>query len=126
MEHQIVRSRSRKASLEAKLAELSRESPSREELHIEWQADPTDEATMALDREVTAELLAGHSQLLADVQAALGKVKHGGYGLCEECCKPIPPKRLNAVPWARYCSPCQQELERGVEEPGYAAWHSAA
>ncbi|MGD9074973.1 MAG: TraR/DksA family transcriptional regulator [Desulfobacteraceae bacterium] len=38
--------------------------------------------------------------------------KEGKFGLCEECGKQIPKKRLLIVPEATLCVPCQRELER--------------
>ncbi len=33
------------------------------------------------------------------------------FGLCEECEEPIPPRRLEVMPWAVYCVRCQSERE---------------
>jgi DnaK suppressor protein len=46
------------------------------------------------------------------IEAALDRLDSGDYGVCLSCEEPIPPKRLQAVPWARYCVGCQ---EAGVE-----------
>src|SRR5438105_12606287 len=42
-------------------------------------------------------------KLLREVQAALRRVQHGSYGVCAACEEPISPKRLDAVPWAKFC-----------------------
>lgn len=34
------------------------------------------------------------------------------FGLCEECGDPVPPKRLELMPWVRLCIPCQEIVER--------------
>jgi DnaK suppressor protein len=39
---------------------------------------------------------------LADVEAALARVAHGTYGICEETGDPIPFGRLRAEPTTRY------------------------
>lgn len=49
-----------------------------------------------------------HLQL---VQAALERLREGGYGLCQDCGEPIDRKRLDAVPWAPYCRSCQEKAE---------------
>ena len=36
------------------------------------------------------------------------------YGTCQNCEKAINPKRLDAVPWARYCLSCQELVEQGL------------
>src|SRR5712692_4700828 len=38
--------------------------------------------------------------LLTEVQAALKRIEQGTYGKCIECGRPIPEKRLEAIPWA--------------------------
>jgi len=43
------------------------------------------------------------------INEALERIKEGTYGICAECEKPISPKRLQAVPWAKYCVPCQEQ-----------------
>ena len=41
------------------------------------------------------------------VEEALDRLDSGDYGVCLSCEEPIAPKRLNAIPWARYCVTCQ-------------------
>ena len=33
------------------------------------------------------------------------------YGICALCEDPIEIKRLEAIPWARFCRACQEEME---------------
>ena len=47
-------------------------------------------------------------KLLREISAALRRIDHDDYGICLECSEPISPKRLDAVPWARYCVSCQE------------------
>ena len=47
------------------------------------------------------------------IDEALDRLDSGDYGICLSCDQPIPPKRLHAVPWARYCVRCQ---EAGAEQ----------
>jgi RNA polymerase-binding transcription factor len=47
-------------------------------------------------------------KLLREISAALRRIDHDDYGVCLECAEPISPKRLDAVPWARYCVTCQE------------------
>ncbi len=48
--------------------------------------------------------------LLREVEEALARVKEGTYGICAECEEPISPKRLQALPWAKFCVRCQEIL----------------
>ncbi len=51
-------------------------------------------------------------KLLREVQDALRLFERGTYGVCRQCGEPISVKRLDAVPWARYCVACQEEIAR--------------
>ncbi|MCL6480295.1 MAG: TraR/DksA family transcriptional regulator [Firmicutes bacterium] len=66
----------------------------------------------------TKEFLFGQTDheraLLQLVEEALKRVKNGNYGLCVNCGEEIQQKRLEAVPWARYCISCQQKQEQGL------------
>ena len=49
-------------------------------------------------------------KLLREIGDALHRLDHGNYGTCMECEEPISVKRLDAVPWARYCVRCQERV----------------
>src|SRR5690348_4877215 len=49
-------------------------------------------------------------KLLREIADALHRMEQGSYGTCMECEEPISVKRLDAVPWARYCVKCQEEI----------------
>ncbi len=53
-------------------------------------------------------------KLLRDVQDALRRIEHGAYGVCCQCEEPISPKRLEAVPWAKFCVSCQERIATGA------------
>lgn len=60
------------------------------------------------------------ARLLDEVDAALGRLKDGSYGLCDVCKDPIEPDRLIADPLARLCldhltSSEQRALEADLE-----------
>ncbi len=74
--------------------------------------DSIDQATQSLDKEILFELSDNERLMLEDIEAALRKIDHGIYGVCEQCQKPIAPKRLNALPSARYCLTCQAGAEK--------------
>jgi len=48
--------------------------------------------------------------LLREVEEALLRVQEGTYGICQECEEPISAKRLQALPWAKFCVRCQEML----------------
>ncbi len=53
-------------------------------------------------------------KLLREISDALRRMEHGTYGVCPECEEPISAKRLDAVPWARYCVSCQEKISERV------------
>lgn len=50
---------------------------------------------------------------LEEIAAALERLDDDpeGFGSCEVCDEPIPPRRLELQPWARLCITCQSEKE---------------
>ncbi|GAB3349844.1 TraR/DksA C4-type zinc finger protein [Micromonospora halotolerans] len=56
-----------------------------------------------------AALIAATRQSLGEIGDALRRMADGGYGQCERCATPIPVERLEVVPHARFCVPCQQK-----------------
>src|SRR6266851_6614121 len=51
------------------------------------------------------------SQMIADIDQALLRIREGSYGRCARCNKPIDERRLEALPTARYDSACQSAIE---------------
>ncbi|MGW6642306.1 TraR/DksA family transcriptional regulator [Streptomyces iakyrus] len=47
-------------------------------------------------------------QALKDIDAAFARLQEGAYGICQGCGRPIPVERLEILPYARCCVPCQQ------------------
>jgi len=46
--------------------------------------------------------------VLAEIDAAVERVKDGSYGDCQDCNVRIPIERLEILPYVRYCVRCQQ------------------
>jgi RNA polymerase-binding transcription factor len=74
--------------------------------------DLGDQATTAYTREFLFELGNGDRRLLKEVMIALRKLDEGGFGDCERCGEGIAEKRLEALPFARYCIDCQRLVEQ--------------
>ncbi len=47
--------------------------------------------------------------LLREIEDALGRLRKRSYGTCMDCGRPVAQKRLEAVPWTRYCVACQEK-----------------
>ena len=109
-----------KAILESKAAELSAGLRNRDDIAIEKTPDAIDEVQLAGERELAIRNLDRESSLLRSVRSALGRIADGSYGTCLHCEEEIKPKRLDAVPWTKYCIRCQEAADRHEfeTEPG--------
>lgn len=109
-----------KAQLEAKQADLSAGLRNREDIAIEKTPDAIDEVQLAGERELAIRNLDRESALLRSVRSALARISDGSYGICLHCEEEIKPKRLDAVPWTKYCIRCQEAADRHEfeAEPG--------
>ncbi|MGC5053461.1 TraR/DksA family transcriptional regulator [Micromonospora sp. DT48] len=59
-----------------------------------------------------AALIAATRQSIEQISGALKRLTAGGYGRCEKCGTDIPRERLEILPHARFCVPCQQKQNR--------------
>jgi DnaK suppressor protein len=66
-----------------------------------------EEATESFELERRLTLEKRLMEQLAGVEHALQKFEAGTYGLCDNCGKPIPPARLEALPQASLCLECK-------------------
>lgn len=67
-----------------------------------------DQAQISHDEFVSLHLNSLDYVQLRMVEEALDRMDSGDYGVCLSCEEPIPAKRLQALPWARYCVACQE------------------
>ena len=68
-----------------------------------------DVASALTDEEVDLVVEAGARQTLAEVEAALAKLKTTAYGICEDYGTPIALDRLRVVPWTTLRVGCARE-----------------
>ena len=101
-----------KAMLEAKQSELSAGLRNRDDIAIEKTPDALDEVQLAGERELAIRNLDRESNLLRNVKGALARIADGSYGVCMHCDEDIKVKRLDAVPWAKFCIHCQEAADR--------------
>lgn len=78
--------------------------------------DSLDRARDYTEREREAARLQKVSRELRAVEDALRRVGKPGDGICQDCCRLIAPARLLAVPEARRCTLCQEDLDRHYDE----------
>ncbi len=74
-------------------------------------ADAGDEAVADMLVDLDIALADRHVVELRDVEAALGRIRDGSFGVCIDCGNAIGHERLSAYPVAKRCIRCQQRHE---------------
>lgn len=99
----------------------------RQDLESDWQAlserdvEKEEEAQKA-DLSCLFEQLDNREQEeIKEIDRALTKIATATYGSCEQCRKPIPLERLEALPSTRLCSVCARAAEKEQRRPGAGA-----
>lgn len=82
------------------------------ELSDDGVKDSMDLSVMDVNKELALRMGDRESQMVADIDQALLRIKEGSYGVCARCNKPIDERRLEAMPTARYDADCQTQLEQ--------------
>lgn len=95
---------------------MEAESYSRER-DAEATQDPADMAANSYNKELLFSMSNNDRLLLEMIDEALERIEAGAYGECINCGEAVQEKRLEAVPWARYCLKCQDLQERGLLNP---------
>jgi RNA polymerase-binding transcription factor len=84
----------------------------------EADEDPTVDLADKAANSYTKEFLFGQTHndraLLQLVDEALTRIREGTFGQCVQCGEELQQKRLEAVPWTRYCINCQEKQEQGL------------
>jgi len=77
-------------------------------LHIADMGSDTFEQDFAIG------LMESEGEEVHEIDNALERIENKTYGLCELCNKPIPEKRLRAIPYAHLCIKCKEKEESGA------------
>jgi len=106
-----------KKKLQAKREELLKNIARIEEEGRAADDDPTVDLADKAANSYTKEFLFGQTNhervTLQLIEEALARIKEGTFGECVHCHEEVQLKRLEAVPWARHCVPCQEKQEQG-------------
>jgi DnaK suppressor protein len=106
-----------KKKLQSRREELLRAIARTEQEGREADEDPTVDLADKAANSYTKEFLFGQTHndraLLQLVDDALRRIKEESFGQCVSCEQELQQKRLEAVPWTRYCISCQEKQERG-------------
>lgn len=106
-----------KKKLEARREDLVKIIGRTEQQGREADDDPTVDLADKAANSYTKEFLFGQTNAdrstLQLVEEALERIRRGTFGLCVQCEEELQQKRLEAVPWTRYCISCQEKMEQG-------------
>lgn len=89
-------------------------SKSLDDLHVPSDEiiEDGDQASTYLNQNVSFGLRERELRRLREIEYALSKIYSGTYGICEEYDVPIEKKRLEKMPWAKFCIEAAEEIER--------------
>lgn len=98
-----------RAELEQRLEVLlSRLAKIKQEVTRAHSGDSAEQAQERENDEVVDAIGNETAQSIRDLQAALGRIEDGSYGLCEQCGEEIAPGRLKVIPEATRCVNCAE------------------
>jgi DnaK suppressor protein len=80
----------------------------------EYSIHMADAGTDSFDRDLALSLASFEQDTLYEVDAALKRIEDNTYGFCELTGRPIPWKRLEAIPWTRFTIQAEAQLENGA------------
>lgn len=92
-----------------------------QELRDQGPGDVLDAAVDTAQDELNSQLLEVESRELTHIEEAIERLNEGTFGLCEDCEKPIPLSRLQALPYATECIECKRKSEKNVN--GLPTWN---
>jgi len=72
---------------------------------------PVEDAAMETVAAILSRLEGQQRHELDEIDDALARLESGTFGLCQRCQRPIALARLRAMPQARHCIGCEEELE---------------
>lgn len=106
-----------KKKLQTRREELLRVISRTQQEGREADEDPTVDLADKAANSYTKEFLFGQTHndrtLLELVDDALDRIRSNTFGECASCHEELQQKRLEAVPWTRYCLACQEKQEQG-------------
>ena len=114
----------RRAALQRLRSELLQSGPAKIEPN---RTDPASTGVADEDAQALSEMLQvlasqrnrGQAELVGRIDQALRRLADApeDFGLCQDCEEPIPTKRLEVMPWALRCAPCQARVEPRLGAP---------
>lgn len=98
----------RRAELLRSLAEVKQAGRANQ---LDQIRDEGDRANESQEREILFRQGAETRRSLAALELALARIRDGTFGECLNCEQEINRRRLEVLPWTRYCITCQELIE---------------
>jgi len=73
--------------------------------------DEIDQANELIEKEMGFVMSFNMRNNLKEVEEALDRIANKKFGVCQHCNSEIPVKRLEILPFARFCTACQEKVE---------------
>ncbi|MEX0725205.1 MAG: TraR/DksA family transcriptional regulator [Planctomycetaceae bacterium] len=110
------------ARLRGDVQQLTDETLDRHDVGVESKS-PTHLAELgseAYEQDFSLRFIENEQETLEEITAALTRIEHGVYGMCEMCLQAGVPSskaailkaRLKAIPYARNCVECERKREK--------------
>ncbi len=80
-----------------------------------YPQDVGDRGITSLSKESLFQQTRERRLIVRMIEAALGRIQQGIFGVCLTCGNEISSRRLDALPWAEYCLRCQEDFEQGKQ-----------
>jgi DnaK suppressor protein len=84
------------------------------EADMDATQDPADKASNSYTKELLFSQSTNDRLILTQIDEALERIEDEEFGICLNCNNEIGVKRLEALPWVRYCISCQDLFEKGL------------
>jgi RNA polymerase-binding transcription factor DksA len=92
--------------------EVEKDDPFKDKDRLLDNASPDSDAAEQFGHEKTNAIKHELENKIKQTKNALGRLRKGKYGLCEDCGKIIDTERLSVYPEATVCTACQAKREK--------------
>jgi len=79
---------------------------------VDTALDDGDWSVVDLSEDISFKHMSTHRENLLKIDEALRKLSEGTYGICEDCGEAISEQRLQILPFAIFCTDCQERREQ--------------
>jgi DnaK suppressor protein len=100
-------------------ADPARIEPNRRDPASTGVADEDAQALSEMLQVLASQRNRGQAEMVDRIDKALARLaaEPDDFGLCQDCEEAIPPRRLEVMPWALRCAPCQARIEPRLGAP---------